>query len=108
MITTACKRPFSLGCVPHTDRGVIRSAHQKNAKNESNFGVSLVKMPQWPALRKRLECVGAQFGARFSDADLAEMKTWRANQIDMRAYVWDSMVVSERTAAGLNAATIRN
>ena len=22
--TTACKRPFSLGCVPHTDGGVVR------------------------------------------------------------------------------------
>ena len=60
-------------------------AHQKNAKNESNFGASVVKMAQWPALRKHLEAVGAPFGARFSDEDMAEMKTWRTNQTDMRA-----------------------
>ena len=81
-------------------------------------------MAQWPALRKHLEAVGAPFGARFSDEDMAEMKTWRTNQTDMRACeallfrssggisgpsgwrcadVWDSVVVSERTAAGLNA-----
>ena len=42
-------------------------------------------MAQWPALRKHLEAVGAPFGARFSDEDMAEMKTWRTNQTDMRA-----------------------
>ena len=62
-----------------------RSAHQRNAKNETSFGAAVVKMPQWPALRTRLESVGAPFGARFSDADMAEMATWRANQTDMRA-----------------------
>lgn len=80
-----------------------RSAHQKNARNETNFGSSIVQMPQWPALRKRLEAAGAPFGAHFSNADMAEMQMWRANQSDFRAYVWDSVVVSERTAEGLNA-----
>ena len=80
-----------------------RSAHQKNGLNETDFGKSVVKMPQWPALRKRLDAAGAQFGAQFSDADMMDMKTWRNNQSDFRAYVWDSVVVSERTAEGLNA-----
>lgn len=55
-----------------------RMAGQQNDRNQSNFGVELVKMPQWPALRAELTAMGKPHGASFTDADMAEMKTWGA------------------------------
>jgi hypothetical protein len=79
-----------------------RMGRQRNAHNESNFGREIVSLEQWPALRTELEQAGKPFGASFSDADMAEMATWQDNQTDFRAYVWDAVVVSLRTATALN------
>ena len=44
----------------------------------------------------------AEMQATMADDDMAAMPHWRENQTDFRAYVWDAVVVSHRTARALN------
>ena len=79
-----------------------RMAMQVNSQNQTGFGAEVVTMAAWPALRQELEVLGKPYGASFSDDDMAAMAHWRENQTDFRAYVWDAVVVSHRTARALN------
>jgi hypothetical protein len=83
-----------------------RMATQSNAKNETEFGRTVVKLPNWPALRQELEQMGEPHGATFADADMAQMKRWGQNQTDFRVYVWNAVVVSLTTARALNASIV--
>ena len=80
-----------------------RMAGQSNSKNETEFGSAIVTLPQWPSLRAELEHMGEAHGAKFTDADMAQMKDWGRNQTDFRQYVWNAVVVSLTTARALNS-----
>jgi hypothetical protein len=83
-----------------------RMAGQSNSKNETEFGSVVVKLPQWPSLRAELEQMGEAHGAKFTDADMTQMKHWGRNQTDFRQYVWNAIVVSLTTARALNASIV--